>query len=323
MEHKKTIMIFGISSFIGSNLAEQLKDDYRIVGTYHETPIHLPGILTLRCDVHQKDMVQKMVFIFKPDITIYAVGLTDLEACQEFPKVADALNTAGVFNVSSASERYGSKFIFFSSSYIFSGEDTVFKENDTPMPSSVYGNNIASSEFYIQKSCLNYIIFRCCPIYGRSYNPNSLKWMEVLDRCNFTNQRIVCDTKIFTGYMDIWSLVEIVKIAIENNITNKLFQVSSSDLMNRYEFSKKYCEAFNANTALLAKGDWKFPRTENQIALQGLGEELFFKMDTSNVETTLNISVPTIEQTINNVHQKLSGSYGSQGKTKSAGITFI
>jgi len=31
MEKKKTILIFGISSFLGSSLAEFLKDDYRIV----------------------------------------------------------------------------------------------------------------------------------------------------------------------------------------------------------------------------------------------------------------------------------------------------
>ena len=163
----KTVLIFGISSFLGSNLAAELKKDYRVVGTYFNTPVDIEGILTLKCDVHNKDLVQRITFLFKPDITIYAVGLTDISACQEYPKVADALNTAGVFNVSMASERYNSKFIYFSSSYIFSGEDTLFTEADTPTPSSVYGNTVASSEFYIQKSCLNYIIFRCAPIFGR------------------------------------------------------------------------------------------------------------------------------------------------------------
>ena len=157
MKRQKTILIFGISSFLGSSFAEILKEDYRVVGTYYNTPVDIPGVLTIKCDVHQKEMVQKVTFLFKPDITIYAIGLTDLGACQEFPKVADALNTAGVFNVSQASERYNSKFIYFSSSYIFSGEDTLFRENDTPMPTSIYGNTVASSEFYIQKSLIKYI----------------------------------------------------------------------------------------------------------------------------------------------------------------------
>lgn len=323
MEKQKTIMIFGVSSFLGSSLAELLKDDYRIVGTYFCTPVNIPGVLALKCDVHNKEMVQKMTYIFKPDITIYTVGLTDLDACQEYPKVADALNTAGVFNVSAASERYGSKFIYFSSSYIFSGEDTLFRENDTPMPSSVFGNNIASSEFYIQKSCLNYVIFRCCPIFGRSFNINDLNWMEVLEKNSFLNKKITCDTKVYTGFVDIWFIAELLKTAIEANATNRLFQISSSDLMNRYEFAQKYMEIFGGNTALLSKGDWKFPRTENQIALQGLGEELYFRMDTNNAESTFKIDMPSIEDTLKKAHTKLSGTYGSKTKEKSSGITFI
>ncbi|MEX1098948.1 MAG: sugar nucleotide-binding protein, partial [Bacteriovoracaceae bacterium] len=185
MATKKTALIFGISSFLGSNLAELLKKDYRVVGTYYSTPVDIPEVLAIKCDVHDKDVVQKVVYLFKPDVTIYAVGLSDLSACQKFPKVADALNTAGVFNVSSASERYKSKFVYFSTSFIFSGEDALFKENDTPMPSSVYGNTVASSEFFIQKSCLNYLIFRCSPIMGRSYNPYDLTWLETIERLEY------------------------------------------------------------------------------------------------------------------------------------------
>lgn len=323
MGKQKTIMIFGISSFLGSSLADLLKNEYRVVGTYYSTPVNIPGILSLKCDIHNKEMVQKMTYIFKPDITIYTVGLTDLNACQDYPKVADALNTAGVFNVSAASERYGSKFIYFSSSYIFSGENTLFRENDTPMPSSIFGNNIASSEFYIQKSCLNYVIFRCCPIYGRSFNMNTLNWMEVLEKYSFLNKKIICDTKVYTGFVDIWCVAEILKQAIESNATNRLFQVSSSDIMSRYEFSQKYMEIFGGNTALLSKGDWKFPRTENRIGLQGLGEELYFKMDTNNIESTFKIDMPTVEDTLRRTYSKLSGTYGSKNKVKSSGITFI
>ena len=323
METQKTIIIFGISSFLGSNLAELLKQDYRVVGTYFSTPVNIPGVLALKCDVHNKDKVEKLTYIFKPDITIYAVGLSDLNACQDFPKVADAVNTAGVFNVSAASERYGAKFIYFSSSYIFSGEQTIFKESDTPMPSSVYGNNVASSEFFIQKSCLNYIIFRCAPMIGRSYNPNSLTWMEVLEKLSYMNEKITCDTKVYSGFIDVWTLVEVLKRAINTNVTNRLFQVSSTDYMNRYEFAQKYFEIFGGNTSILSKGDWKFPRTENQIALQGLGDELYFQMSVANLEDHFGIQMPTIEEMVKKVYDKLSGKYGFQNKMKNSGINFI
>ena len=319
---KKTLFIVGISSFIGSNLAQRLKNKYRIIGTYFNTPVNIPGILTLRCDVHNKDLIQKLVLLFKPDVCVYAVGLTDLNACQEFPKVADALNTAGVFNVAMASERYHAKFVYFSSCYIFSGENILFKENETPTPSSVYGNTMAAAEFFIQRSCLNYIIFRSCPVMGRSYNPNDLKWVEVIERQEYLGQKISCDTNTYTGFIDIDSLINYFDMAIQKNVTNKLLQISSKDLMNRYEFTRKYLEIFGGNTGLLAKGDWGFPRTENQLALQTVTEELRFEMDLTNAESEFEESMPSIEKVIKKLRQSLTGSLRSTKQAKT-GISFI
>jgi dTDP-4-dehydrorhamnose reductase len=322
MKQKKTILIFGISSFLGSNLAEQLRDDYRIVGTYHNTPVDIDGILTIKCDVHNKDVVQKVTYLFQPDYTIYAVGLTDINACQEYPKVADALNTAGVFNVSMASERYHSKFIYFSTCYIFSGEDTLFHEHDTPMPLSVYGNTVASSEFYIQKSCLNYIIFRCAPIFGRSYNPNDLKFIEAIDRAEFQGQNIPCDNKVFTGFLDIITVADLLKKALDKNVTNRLLQVTSSDMMTRYDFAKEYLTQTGGNTGLLSKSDWHFPRTENAIAAQSIGEELKFQMDRHNLEEEFELTMPTVQESIEKYLNSLKGRVTAK-RAKSTGITFI
>lgn len=322
MSKKKTILIFGVSSFLGSNLAEILKKKYRVVGTYYKNRADIEGVLSLKCDVHKKELVQKISLIVKPDITIYAVGLTSLAECSDNPKVADALNTAGVFNVSSAAERYGSKFIYFSSSYIFAGENTLYSENDTPMPITMYGSNMASSEFYIQKSCLNYIIFRCSPIIGRSYHYQDSNWIETLDRLNFLNEKIVCDTKVYTGFIDVWTLASVVDEAIEMNITNRLFQLSSTDIMNRYEFSKLYLEKIQGNQGLLSKGDWSFPILDTQAARQHLGEEHIYRLDVENAQKVFKTPILTIEKNIQKLNEMYSGALGNS-KKKNTGVTFI
>jgi dTDP-4-dehydrorhamnose reductase len=321
---KKTILIFGISSFLGSNLAAILKKKYRVVGTYYKTPVNIPGILTLKCDIHSKDLVQKVVYLLKPDITIYAVGLSHLNSCQEFPKVADALNTAGVFNASMASERYKSKFVYFSSSYIFSGENILYKENDTPTPTSIYGSTIASAEFYIQKSCLNYLIFRCCPLIGRSYNPFDLKWMERVEQHSFENKSLSCDNKVKTGFIDFHTLATLFDYAIKNNFTNRLFQVCTKDVMSRYEFAQTYLDLFGGNSSILNKSDWSFPQTENLRAVQNLTEELVFQLDTSNIESAFSIKMPTIVESLGSIKNELKGRVKTRSSlNKSTGITFI
>ena len=145
----KTILIVGISSFVGSNLAEFFKKDYRVVGTYHKTPVRVSGIHTIPCDVLKKDEVQFALFTFKPDYTIYCVGLTNLAFCHEAPEYADALNTMGLFNISESCMRYKSQLIYISSAFVFGGENKRYLEMDIPDSLTTYGKTKASAEFYI------------------------------------------------------------------------------------------------------------------------------------------------------------------------------
>ena len=89
---KKTVLIVGASSFVGSNLALYLKDHFRVIGTYHKTPMEIPGVTCYPCDVFKKDYVSSLIGVLKPDYTIYAVGMSSLTECKLNPKQADALN---------------------------------------------------------------------------------------------------------------------------------------------------------------------------------------------------------------------------------------
>ncbi len=319
---KKTVLIYGVSSFVGSNLAEQLRDKYRVVGTYNETKVQISNVISLQCDVYSKEQVERVMYMFKPDITIYAVGLKNLLLCQEFPKLADALNTAGVFNVSQISERYQSKFIYFSSSYIFSGENTSYTESDSPSPLNVYGNTVASAEFFIQKSCLNYIIFRCSPIFGRSYNPSDKTFVENLEYQSFLDEKMVCDNRVRTGFIDIVSLAKIVDLAIDKNTVNKLIQITGADLMTHYEFALAYFKASGRETNLATRGDWKYPINQSSVNTQSPEQELIFKMNTSNLVNELGVVLPKITEMIENYQDFLAGS-GKRRKIKSSGVRFV
>ena len=65
--------------------------------------------------------------------------------------------------------------------------------------------------------------------------------------------------------------------------------------MNRYEFAKTYLEIFGGNTGILSKGDWDFPRTENQMALQNVGDELRFAIDVQNIQKEFNVKTLYID----------------------------
>lgn len=299
---KKTILIFGVSSFVGSNLLEMLKDEFRIIGTYHKTPVSIPGVTCIPCDVLKKDYVSNITARFRPDLTIYAVGLSSLKECQLSPKVADALNSVGAVNCCASSERYGSKFIYLSSGYVLSGDDTVYREGETPFPNTIYGNTLSSTEFYIQRSCLNYLILRCCPLYGRSFNPNHITWFESLQSSFAKGEPILADDSVKTGFLDVQIMVRILKATLANNITNRLLHVSSKDFMTRYEFALLYAKTFKKDEALVQRVTGKFPADKNKDENQSY----FYRLDTSNIEEFLNAKMPKIEESLQLTYKRLS-----------------
>lgn len=293
---KKTILIFGASSFVGSNLIEGLKDDFRIIGTYHKTPLNVPGITCIPCDVHKKDLVSNIVARFQPDITIYAAGLSSLRECQLHPKKADALNSAGAVNCCSAAERYDSKFVYISSCFVLGGDNTDYREGETPFPNNVYGSSLSSTEFYVQRSCLNYLILRCSPLYGRSYNPSHPTWFEHLQSALAKGEPFPADDSVQTGFLDVQIMIRVLKAAIDRNVTNRLFHVSSKDFMSRYEFARLYAKIFRKDEGLIQRVNGKFPSDKSRGED---GSSYYYRLDTGNIEEFLNTKMPRIEDSLN------------------------
>ncbi len=304
---RKTVLIIGASSFVGSNLLESLKEEYRVIGTYYQTPFEIAGVMALPCDVLRKEAVQNLLGLVRPDITIYAAGLSSLSDCQKNPKLADALNTAGVINSAMASDRYGSKFVLISSGYVMSGEPDMFKEGDAPFPNTIYGSTLSAAEFYVQKSCLNYFILRCSLLYGRSFNPLELNWFEQIEKSIALGKPLYADDSVITGFLDVKVLCNFMKTAIDSNLTNRLIQLSSRDYMTRFEFAKLYTQVFHKNTDLVVKSNWDFPINENQARFnKSQDNRYYYQLSILNAEDFLGRKLPTIEESLQFTKVRLS-----------------
>jgi dTDP-4-dehydrorhamnose reductase len=321
IENRKTILILGINSFVGSNLAEFLKKDFRVVGTYFQRNIPQQGILTLPCNVLNKEEVQLVMYAFKPDIVLYCVGLTSLRACFESPNLCDALNSAGLYNVTELAPRYGARVVFFSSHYVFSGENKNYSEMDNPDVSTHYGKALASSEFYLQKSSLNYLIFRCCKMYGRGISSLKNPFFEALQKNFKNNSTVIYDDTVKQGFLDVYYLAMVLKMCIDKNISNRLLHFSSQDVITYFDYAKLYCEVFGESEGLVSKGKWSVP------ALKGApyAENPNFKLDVLNMEGVLKIKMPTVKESLEFTYARFHGEKRTvkTSSLKGDGISFI
>ena len=322
MTERKTVVIFGISSFLGSNIANYLKKDYRIIGTYHECKIEIDKVMTIQCNVLDRERVAFVIKAFKPDITIYAVGLFSVVIGHHQERLADSLNTVGAINVSEESERHQAKMFYLSSDQVFNGEDLIHHERDHVSPTTVTGKTKLSAEYYIEKNSLNYVILRCCSIYGRSINPLQQTWFEILEN-NLLNGKVsYLDDYLVQGYLDPIYIAHIIKLCVDSNTKNRLLQVTSKDFMTRLEFGSLYCKYFNGSLELIKKKNWSFPELEKRSESP---DRLYFKMNGENAEDSFDVSMPTIEESLGLTFQKWGGEKNKDKRAsqKNIGLSYI
>ena len=323
-DKRKTILIVGINSFVGSNLAEFLKKDFRIVGTYYRKYIRIPGVLCLPCNVLSKEEVQLVMYAFKPDFVLYCVGLTTIQACNEMPNLSDALNSSGLFNISEMAPRYGARVVYFSNQFVFSGENKKHNEMDNPDAITFYGKSQASTEFYLQKSSLNYLIIRCCRLYGHGLSALKENWFDIFQRNLVKNINTTFDSFSMMGFIDIDYLGLVVKMCIDKNIVNRLIHFATQDTVSHYEFANMYCEIFHQSEELITKGRWFMPMMKG-TGNKNKDDGFYYKLDILNLEGLLKIKMPTVRQSLEFTYDRFHGSKSIVKSTANTGegISFI
>jgi len=164
----KKILIIGASGFLGTKLYLNLSKKYNVVGTYSshkkDKMIHL--------DLTDSYEIDKTITDIKPDVVIHAAGNPDLDYCEKHPEETEKLHHMSVKYIVDVCAKIKSKIIYVSSTYVFSGDQAPYHEDD-PIgePINEYGKAKGKAEQDV-KTLLDYVILRFDFIYG--YNGNSL-----------------------------------------------------------------------------------------------------------------------------------------------------
>ena len=135
-----------------------------------------------------------------------------------------------------------------------------------------------------------------------------------------------CDDHLYTGFLDIQYLGMIIKLSIEKNTINRLFQISSSDVMTLHSFAKTYAELFSDSKTSIQKSRYRFPVSEG-TAVNYDGGDIYYTMDITNIEGFLNLQLPSIEESLRYSFKKMGGKEEKREKdqrqSSSSDIKFI
>ncbi len=238
------ILIIGASGLIGGYLFKEFSSLGEVKGT--SFPLQLKEYP--RLDIRNKIELKNIFQSFHPNIVLCPAAISDVEYCENNPDEAREVNVQGMFNVIKETKDNFSKLVFFSSEYIFNGENGPYSETDTPSPINEYGRQKMEVEGIMQKELNDFLIIRTTVVYGWEKEGKNFV-MQVLKKNSEDNPIKVPKDQLssptYAGNL-AYTVRELIKAK-----KSGIFNVVGNQLMSRYEFSQLICKVFSLNQGLI------------------------------------------------------------------------
>lgn len=149
------------------------KDVVKILGTNHE--VH--GLGREQLDITNEHQCLEILESHKPDVVIHSAAYTAVDLAEKEEDLAYKINAFGTRNLAIAAEKFGAKFCYISTDYVFDGTGTKpYREYDNTNPQSIYGKSKRAGEHLVQTLSSKYFIVRTSWVYGL-YGANFVKTM--------------------------------------------------------------------------------------------------------------------------------------------------
>ena len=276
--------ITGGSGLLGERLATIANNDYELVLSHNTNPTSN----TVKCDITDKNEVEKTITENKPDVIIHCAAMTDVDLCEDKIDLAYKINSEGTQNITKASEKIGAKIIYVSTDFVFDGKKGYYSEEDEVNPLGIYAKSKYDGEIQVKKYSSNWAIARVSVLYGWHKKQNFTTW--VINQLRNNNPiNIVTDQINSPTYADN-AAEAIFEIAKQDK--NGIFHTSGNDRINRFDFTKKIAEAFNLNKDLIN------PTTSKQF-VQKAPRPQDSSLNVNKVEKELGMTMETCDESLN------------------------
>ena len=150
------ILITGGKGMLGRTLQRKFAD--------HELRVaDLPEV-----DILKSAELAETFRAFGPDVVVHCAAMTKVDACEDQYELAFRLNGMGSANVARACRACGARLIAISTDYVFSGHraEGAWKEDDQPVPLTVYGRSKLAGERSVLDILPSAVILRIAWLYG-------------------------------------------------------------------------------------------------------------------------------------------------------------
>ena len=243
----KRLLITGASGFLGWNICQCARSDWKIFGTMYSHSVSIPGVTLVKVDLTVFDDLKTLFRESKPAAVIHTAAISDANFCQEDRFASYKINTEAAINIAGLCGDLDIPCLFISSDLVFDGSNPPYSEEDEPSPLSVYGEHKLMAEIGMKTRCASVVICRVPLMYGAS-GPTASSFLQPLLRQMKMGIEVNLFIDEFRTPLSGKNAIEGLMIALEK--LPDLVHLGGLERISRYEFGKLVMDVFklpNAN----------------------------------------------------------------------------
>ena len=227
-------LVIGATGLVGKEIYTQLMGMSLVVGTDRSASV---GTALAYLDIRDRDEVFSLIERLSPDVIFLAAYESWVDWCEDNPEESSETNVRGCYNVIDAANFVDATLVFFSSSYVFSGNDGDVNHVDTKRhPLNVYGKQKMMVEDYITTYCTKYKIIRTVGVFG---DEEKNFFGQVRDKLSEGKEIVASSSQ----YMNPISVVDLVKktlqVVMSGNYAHGIYHIAGDEVMSKLSFARR------------------------------------------------------------------------------------
>lgn len=239
-------VVIGGSGQIGSWLLWILaRRGHSASGTFATVPY--PGLVQL--DAGNLQPAADWITEQAADVVFYPAGFTWVDGCERDPARAYAANLEQPLNLARAAARAGSRFIYFSTDYVFDGKKGPYAEDFPTSPLSVYGQAKRDAELALQSELgSSQLTIRTSWVFGPERQGKNFAYQ--LLRNQSEKKPTVCPSDQISNPSYGPDVARAAVLLAEEQASG-LIHVVGPEVIDRVQFAEAIARAFGHDTSLI------------------------------------------------------------------------
>lgn len=243
------VLVIGASGQVGSAIVEKF-GKRNCIGTFHRTQTD-PCLVSLNLEdvALNAELANTLLDSVRPTILCICSAMTWVDDAEDQLSKTFGVNAVSPAILASAAHKRNVKVVYFSTDYVFDGENGPYDEQAQTRPLNVYGRSKLEGENKVLAACPSALVIRTTAVYGpEKQKKNFVNQLFKAISTQGTAFRVPTDQ--FTTPTYTKDLAEVTYQLIHQDATG-IFHVAGPEYISKYEFAHKVSLYYGLDSNLI------------------------------------------------------------------------